>query len=318
MAHNHTHPGKDTHDHGHHHHDHGKPLTSVNTAFVIGIVLNFVFVVIEVVAGLINHSLSLLSDAGHNLADVASLGLSLLAFKLLRVKSNKKYTYGYRKTSILVALFNAVVLLVSIGAIIYEAVLRLMSPEPVKGGIIAVVAGIGIVINAFTALLFFRRKDSDMNIKSAYLHLMGDALVSLALVAGGLVIIYTGWFWIDSALSILVAAVILMSTWRLLRDSLRLSLDGVPAEIKLDEVKSAAMQVKGVVDFHHVHVWAISTTENALTAHMVLKENTGPEEEKTIKYEIKHALLHKNIQHTTLETERENETCAEENAIRSI
>src|SRR5450432_3406483 len=299
----------DHHGHAHHHHDHSVTLTNVTSAFIIGIVLNFVFVIIEVVVGLYIHSLSLLSDAGHNLADVGALGLSLLAYKLLKVKSNKQFTYGYRKTSILVALFNAMVLLLSIGAIVYEAIHRFFNPEPVQGTTIAIIAGIGIVVNAATALLFMRNKEKDMNIKSAYLHLMSDAVVSLGIVIGGIIILYTHWFWIDSVLSIVIALVILFSTWRLLKDSLRLSLDGVPAGIKLDEIKATAMKVKGVMDFHHVHIWAISTTENALTAHLVLPLSTSIEEEKKIKNQLKHDLLHKNIQHITLETERENEQC---------
>jgi cobalt-zinc-cadmium efflux system protein len=298
------------HGHSHHHHDHAVTLTNVNTAFIIGIILNFIFVIIEVIVGLYIHSLSLLSDAGHNLADVGALGLSLLAFKMLKVRSTKEFTYGYRKTSILVALLNAMVLLLSIGAIVYEAVQRFFKPEPVQGTPIAIIAGIGIVINASSALLFFRNKEKDMNIKSAYLHLMSDAVVSLGIVIGGIIILYTQWFWIDSVLSIVIALVILLSTWRLLKDSLRLSLDGVPADIKLDEIKATAMKVKGVLDFHHVHIWAISTTENALTAHLVLPVHASIEEEKQITNTLKHALEHKNIQHSPLETERENENCA--------
>ncbi|MFT3934251.1 MAG: cation diffusion facilitator family transporter [Chitinophagaceae bacterium] len=306
----HHHGEHNGHHHGHHHHDHSVVLTHVNTAFIVGITLNFIFVVIEVVAGLFIHSLSLLSDAGHNLADVGALALSLLAFKLLKVKSNKQYTYGYRKTSILVALFNSMVLVLSIGAIVYEAIHRFISPEPVQGGTIAIIAAIGILINGSTALLFLRDKEKDMNIKSAYLHLMSDAVVSLGLVIGGIIISYTGWFWLDSALSVVIALVILISTWRLLKDSLRLSLDGVPADIKLDEIKATAMKVAGVKDFHHIHIWAISTTENALTAHLVLPTTTSIEDEKKIKDEIKHQLLHKKIQHITLETEREHEDCS--------
>src|SRR4051812_45360423 len=161
-----------SHNHTHHHHEHAITLTHVNSAFIIGIALNFLFVVIEVIAGLYIHSLSLLSDAGHNLADVGALALSLLAFRLLKVKSSENYTYGYRKTSILVALFNAVVLLVSIGAILYEAAHRFFNPEPLPGTTIAIIAGIGIVINFVTALMFQRDKHKDINIKSAYLHLM--------------------------------------------------------------------------------------------------------------------------------------------------
>ncbi len=299
--HNHNH-------HGHHHHGPVK-LTIINSAFVIGIILNLSFVIIEVVVGLYVHSLSLLSDAGHNLADVGALALSLLAFRLLKVKPNENYTYGYRKTSVIVALFNAMVLLVSIGSIAYEAIHRFLNPEPIPGTTIAIVAGIGIVINALSALLFFKGKDDDINIKSAYLHLLSDAIVSLGLVIGGIIIFYTKWFWIDSILSLVVAIVILFNTWRLLKDSLRLSLDGVPSSIQIDDIKLHALKIDGLKDLHHIHVWALSTTENALTAHIVLTQNATIEEESKIKHKLKHLLEHKNIQHITLETERENEPC---------
>jgi cobalt-zinc-cadmium efflux system protein len=295
-----------------HHHEHAVPLTNANKAFILGILLNLLFVIIEVVAGLFIHSLSLLSDAGHNLADVGALALSLLAFRLLKVKSNERYTYGYRKTSIIVALMNAMVLLVSIGAIVYEAIQRFINPVPMQGSTIAIVAGIGIIVNAFTALMFLRDKDKDINIKSAYLHMMSDALVSLGLVIGGVVIFFTQWFWMDSVLSILIAVVILISTWKLLRQSLRLTLDGVPKDIHFDDIKATAIKIEGVKALHHIHIWAISTTENALTAHLVLKQGTTLEQEKKIKYELKHMLEHKNIHHITLETERENELCESE------
>jgi len=298
--------------HSHHHHDHSAAITSLNAAFVIGIVLNFLFVVIEVAAGLYIHSLSLLSDAGHNLADVGSLALSLLAFRLVSVKSNDRYTYGYRKTSILVALFNAMILLVSIGAIVYEAIRRFFNPEPIQGTTIALVAGIGIIINAVSAILFLREKDKDINVKSAYVHLMSDAVVSLGLVIGGIVIFYTNWFWMDSLLSIVIALVILYSTWQLLKDSLRLSLDGVPGNIHMDEITTTAMKINGVKNLHHIHIWAISTTENAMTAHLVLSQNATTEEELEIKHKLKHELEHRHIHHITLETERENQTCEAE------
>jgi cobalt-zinc-cadmium efflux system protein len=296
------------HSHTHHHHS-IQPLTGMNTAFITGISLNFLFVVIEVIAALYIHSLSLLSDAGHNLADVGALALSLLAFRLLKVKSSDNYTYGYRKTSILVALFNAVVLLVSIGAIIYEAAHRFFNPEPLPGTTIAIIAGIGIIINFVTALMFQRDKHKDINIKSAYLHLMSDAVISFGLVVGGIIIFYTQWYWIDSVLSIVVAVIILLSTWRLLKDSLRLSLDGVPVDIEVDDIKATAMKIPGVKELHHIHIWAISTTENALTAHLVLNQNIGLEQEQRIKHALKHEFEHKNIHHITLEIERENESC---------
>ncbi len=303
------------HQHEHHHHD-AIALTSVNSAFIVGITLNFLFVVIEVITGLYTHSLSLLSDAGHNLADVGALGLSLLAFRLLKVKATKKYTYGYRKTTILVALFNAMILLISIGAIAYEAVHRFLSPESVQGITISVVAGIGIIINSVTALLFLRDKDKDLNIKSAYLHLMSDAIVSLGLVICGIVIFYTHWFWLDGVMSIVIAIVIFLSTWKLLRDSLRLSLDGVPGNINIDDVKSSIIEVVGVIDLHHIHVWGISTTENALTVHLVLEKDVTVEQELEIKREIKHKLIHVNIHHVTLETERKSGFCDTEVRIK--
>ncbi len=307
MAHDHSH-----HGHHHHHHDHSAALTNVNAAFIIGIVLNFLFVIIEVVTGFSIHSLSLLSDAGHNLADVGSLALSLLAFKLLKVKSNEQYTYGYKKTSIIVSLFNAMLLLVSIGAIMYEAILRFLHPAPhVPGTVISIVAAIGIAINAITALLFFRNKDSDLNIKGAYLHLMSDAVVSLGIVIGGIIIYYTQWYILDSILSIAIAFFILLSTWHLLKESLRLSLDGIPENITLQDIKETALKVNGVKDLHHIHIWAISTSENALTAHLVLAEDATMEQEQKIKHVLKHQLEHKNIHHITLETERENQPCKE-------
>ena len=307
-AHSHSHSG---HSHDHHGHSHGHvvQLKSVNSAFIIGIILNMAFVVIEAVVGLIIHSLSLLSDAGHNLADVASLGLSLFAFRMMKVKSNTVYTYGYKKTTVLVALLNGAILLVSIGAILYESIHRLILPEPLPGKTISIVAAIGILINATTALLFFRNKDSDLNIKGAFLHLMSDAIVSAALVVGGIIIIYTQWYWIDPLLGILVAVVIVFSTWSLLRDSLRLSLDAVPQGIDLRVVQTAIEELPGVQDFHHIHIWALSTTENALTGHVVLKRDISIEAQEKIKNDIKHELLHLNIQHATLETETETLAC---------
>ena len=299
-----------SHDHSHHHHT--IEPRNMNTAFVVGIILNFAFVIIEVVAGLLNHSLSLLSDAGHNLADVGALALSLFAFKMLKVRSNEQFTYGYRKTSILVALLNAVVLLISIGIIVYEAVQRLFNPQQISGISVSVIAGIGIVINFVSARMFFKDKDSDINVRSAYLHLMSDAAVSLGIVIGGILMFYFKWFWLDPLISIVIAIIILISTWQLLKESLRLSLDAVPENISIADIKLMAMKVSGVKDFHHIHVWAMSTTENALTAHLVLGSGITIEQEKKIKHDLKHDLQLKNIHHITLETERDNEDCATE------
>lgn len=307
-----AHSSYHAHDDEHHRH-HAQPLSNISRAFIIGISLNFLFVIIEVIAGLYIHSLSLLSDAGHNLADVATLALSLLAFRLVKVKPNEQYTYGYSKTTILVALFNAVVLLVSIGAIGYEAAHRFLNPEPLPGKTIALVAGIGIIINATTALFFFRAKEKDLNIKSAYLHLMSDAIVSLGIVIGGMLMYYTNYFWLDSVISIAIALVILFSTWNLLKQSLRLSLDAVPANITVEKVKQAAEKIPGVKNIHHIHLWAISTTRNALTAHIVVDNNHSLVQIENIKLQVKHTLEQLNIQHATLEVEPEQENCETKN-----
>jgi cobalt-zinc-cadmium efflux system protein len=292
------------HDHAH---QHTIDPVNLNTAFIAGIALNLAFVIVEVVMGFSVHSLSLLSDAGHNLADTGALALSLFAFRLLKVKSNEQYTYGYRKTSILVALLNAVILLISIGIIAYEGVQRLFHPVPVSGINISVVAGIGIIINFLSARLFLKNKEDDINVKSAYLHLMSDAAVSAGIVAGGILMFYFKWFWLDPLLSIVIALVIVISTWKLLKESLRLSLDGVPKNISIADIKATAMKVEGVKYLHHIHIWAISTTENALTAQLVLETNITQQQEKKIKQELRHQLEHKNIQHVTLETDREDE-----------
>lgn len=288
-------------------------LQNVNRAFVIGIVLNFLFVVIEVIVGLSIHSLSLLSDAGHNLADVASLAMALIAIRLLKIKPTDKYTYGYKKTTILVALLNAAILLLSIGAIGYEAVHRLIEPDrlPPPGKIISIVAAIGIGINAVTALLFMRDRENDLNVRGAFLHLLSDAIVSAALVIGGVIIFFTHLHWIDPVLSLLVAVVILFSTWQLLRDSLRLSLDGVPGGIEIGKIRETISRINGVKDFHHIHVWAISTTENALTAHLCVDRTASMEFIEKLKHTIKHELLHQKIQHATLEIEMEDSPCDE-------
>lgn len=297
------------HNHSHHDHSHAVVLTNINSAFVIGIALNTLFVVIEAVIGFSIHSLSLLSDAGHNLADVGSLALSLLAFRLLKVKANNKYTYGFRKTTILAALFNAMILLISIGAIAYEAVRRFSNPPELPGKTIAIVAGIGIIINFATAILFLKNKEHDLNIKSAYLHMMADALVSAGIMAGGIAIYYTHLYWLDPMLSIVIVLIILIGTWSLLKDSLRLSLDGVPKDIDLAAIKSKAEKIEGIKDLHHLHVWAMSTTENAMTAHIIVDKNKSPDQISVIKNNLKHTLQHMNIQHITLETEFSNEAC---------
>ena len=299
-------------EHSHtHDHNHLVKLTNVNGAFITGIALNSLFVVIEAVMGFSIHSLSLLSDAGHNLADVGSLALSLLAFRLLKVKSNDKYTYGYRKTTILAALLNGVILLISIGAIAYAAIQRFSNPVSLPGKTIALVAGIGIVVNFITAFLFMKNKEHDLNVKSAYLHMLADGLVSVGIMAGGFIIYFTGWYWIDPVISIIIVIVILAGTWGLLKESLALTLDAVPKDIDINCIKSNAENIDGVKDLHHIHVWAISTTENAMTAHLVIDSCENIDGIRSIKDKLKHQLVHMNIQHITLETEYTNEDCPE-------
>jgi len=296
------------HDHSHHHHDHTPKIDHLNSAFIWGIVLNSTFVIVEVIAGLLSDSLSLLTDAGHNLSDVASLALALLAFKLTKAQSNKNYTYGYKRSTIIVSFFNATILLVAVGFIVYEAVMRFIHPLPVAGAAVAWVAFAGILINGFTAWLFVKDKDSDLNIKGAYLHMAVDAIVSLGVVISGLLIYFTGLSWIDSAVSIIIAVVILTGTWNLLKESLRLEMDGVPKDIDLKKIKTELMKAEGVVDIHHMHVWALSTTENALTAHLVVK----PEDMAMfddIKHDLRHRLEHLSISHSTFEPEFADEKC---------
>ena len=292
-----------------HSHQHTPVITNLNRAFIIGITINLLYVVIEFVAGLYLDSLALITDAGHNLTDVASLAMAMLAFRLAKVKSNEKFTYGYRKSTILVSLINSVVLFVAIGGILWESISRLHNPVEVQGAPIAMVAGIGILINAISAFLFFKEKESDLNIKGAYLHLMADAAVSLGVVVSGLLILFFQLYWLDLVVSFAIVAVIFHSTWNLFKDSLTLTLDGVPRGIKFDEVVAEIKQVEGVIDVHHLHVWAISSSQNAMTAHIIVACDTNMETQNRIKNKIKHELQHVNIQHATLEFETENDNC---------
>lgn len=294
-------------EHLHHdHHDHHHEITSLNKAFIIGITLNLIFVVAEFLAGFWYDSLGLLSDAGHNLGDVASLVLAMLAFRLAKARPTSRYTYGYKKSTVLVSLLNAVVLLVAVGLIIGESVSKLFHPQPVEGDAIAWVAGIGVVVNAVTAWLFMKDKDKDLNVKGAYLHMAADALVSVGVVISGLVIAQTGWYVLDPIIGLLIAIIIIISIWGLLRDSLRLSLDGVPMGTNIEKVERVIRSVSGVENVHHLHIWAISTTETALTAHVLIEDTLRMEQ---IKQEIKRELLDVGVQHATLEFETTDFQC---------
>lgn len=288
------------HDHNHHH---APTLNRVGKAFAIGIALNLLFVIIEFIAGFYTNSLALLSDAGHNLSDVATLALSLFAFGMARRKANAVYTYGYHKSTILASLANAVILLVAVGSIGWEAIQRFMHPEPTQGLSISIVAGVGIIINAASAFLFFKDKEQDLNVKGAYLHLITDALVSAGVVVAGFIIAKTGLNWIDPLISLVIMILVLYSTWGLLKESLRLSMDAVPSGIRTEDVQQLLEKQAGVSKAHHIHIWAMGTTRNAMTAHLVLEKNLNHSDISTLKKNIKHELEHINIQHATLETE---------------
>jgi cobalt-zinc-cadmium efflux system protein len=294
-----------------HSHSHPPRLTKVNTAFIVGIILNLLFVVIEFIAGWYNNSMALISDAGHNLVDVFSLVLALVAFRMARVKSSDQMTYGYSKTTILASLVNAVFLFVAIGGIGWESYQRLIEPRVIQGEITIIVASIGIVINAVTAFLFYRDKDHDLNIKGAYLHLLADALVSLGVVVAGIVIVYTQWFIVDTIMSFIIIIVIFLSTWSLFRDSFILTIDGVPRGIDVRQIIREVKALDGVIDFHHVHVWAISTTINAITAHVVVDNKLQMEDVVTLKNQVKETIQARNVSHITLEVETEEEHCSD-------
>lgn len=293
---------QDYREHPHEHHV--TSIKNISLAFIVGIILNMAFVIIEIVAGLFTNSLALLSDAGHNFTDVISLLLAMLAFKLSKVKPTKKYTYGFQKTTILVALFNAILLMMAIGSIGWESTQRFIHPQKTQGISIAIVAGIGIVINSITAFFFYRNKEKDLNIKGAYLHLLLDAVVSVGVVISGIIIFFTKWYWLDGAVSYIIIIVIFISTWNLLKNTIRLSLDGVPKNVDVEKIKEEVSKTKGVINIHHIHVWAMSTTQNALTAHVVVDNNFSAAELEKLKGELKHKLEHLNIHHATLETEQ--------------
>ena len=299
-----------THHHEHHHHHadaHDLKSASLRRVFIISIILNLGFVLIEAGVGLWKGSLGLLSDAGHNLSDVFSLLLALVAFHLAASHGNKRFTYGFRKGSVLISLLNAIILLVAVGAILVESIHKLSHPAPLDGTAVAWTAGIGILVNGLTAFLLMRHQKQDINTRGAFLHMLADTLVSVGVVISGIVISLTGWTVIDPIIGILIALVILVSTWKLLAESLRMSIDAVPESINPDEIVNEMKEVSGVQDVHHLHIWPISTTETALTAHVVLKEGTDHSEAIAA---LKHELAHHGIHHATLETECEGHPCS--------
>jgi cobalt-zinc-cadmium efflux system protein len=269
----HDHDHHHSHDHAHHHHGigHSHAPKDFNLAFQIGVLLNMALVATQVAFGFIAHSLALVADAGHNFADVLGLMLAWWASKLLKSAPTPKHTYGFRSVSILAALTNAVLLLVTMGAVAWEAIVRLENPPAVSGKIVIWVAAAGIVINSVTALLFFSGRKDDLNIRGAFLHLAADAGISLGVVFAGLAILGTGKLWIDPVVSLVIVIVIVYGTWGLLKDSINLALHAVPEGIDIAAVQNYLAKLPGVNAVHDLHVWAMSTSDAALTAHLVMK-----------------------------------------------
>ena len=267
--HDHGHAQEHEHGHGHHHHGHSHAPADFNRAFAIGVVLNTGFVVVEAAYGFLTNSLALLADAGHNLSDVLGLLLAWGAAVLVKRRPTARHTYGMKRSSILASLANAVLLLVAVGMIVWEAVQRLGHPEPVAEMTVIWVATVGIVINTATALMFRSGAKGDINVRGAFLHMAADAAISLGVVIAAFAVMQTGWLWLDPVVSIAIALVITYSTWSLLSASLNLALDAVPENIDPRKIESYFAGLPGVTEVHDLHIWAMSTTEVALTAHLV-------------------------------------------------
>ncbi len=288
------------HDHGHHHH-HGPAGHDYGRAFLIGIVLNLGFVGVEWTAGVIAQSLALMADATHNLGDVLGLVLAWGASVLARRRPSERYTYGLRGSSILAALANAVILLLVTGGLAWEAMQRFDAPRPVEGGLMMAVAAVGVAVNGITAWLFAAGGKEDLNLRGAYMHMAADAAVSLGVVVAGALVMATGWGWLDPAVTLVVVAVIAAGTWGLLRDSLALALQAVPGGIEAAQVRSWLAELPGVTEVHDLHIWAMSTTETALTAHLVFPDgHPGDEFLGRVAHDIGHRFA---IHHVTLQVE---------------
>ncbi|WP_407571696.1 cation diffusion facilitator family transporter [Deinococcus altitudinis] len=286
----------------HSHQDHaGHAPADFGRAFIVGILLNTGFVIFEVIYGTLAKSLALVADAGHNASDVLGLLLAWAAYLVSKRRPSQKHTYGLRRSSILASLANAVLLMVALGAIIWEALHRFAEPAPVAGGTVIWVAALGIAINGVTAYLFASGRKGDLNLRGAYQHMFADALVSAGVVVAGAVILFTGWSWLDPVVSLVLAAVILYGTWGLLRESLDLALDAVPESVDLNEVKAFLSAQPGVSGVHDLHVWGMSTTETALTVHLVMPGGLPDEGLQHLRHEL-HG--HFGVEHATVQIEQ--------------
>lgn len=292
--------------HSHHHdHDHAAP-TNFNKAFAIAVTLNFLFTLVQAGYAIVADSMSLLADAGHNFGDVFGLALAWGANWLLSKPSSERYSYGYKRTTIIASIINALLLVGTSAIIAYESINKLMHPSIVNEKIVILVAFIGIIINSGSALLFLRGRKEDLNIKGAYLHLASDALISIGVVVAGILIYYTKWYWIDPIVGLFIIIVILAGTWGLLRHSLSLLLDAVPADIDQAGVASYLANIHGVTAVHDLHIWGLSTREVALTAHLVMPEQILSDQDYA---RINHELQCQfKIEHVTLQVEKGDQT----------
>ena len=301
------------HDHSDHDHSHGHSHApaSFGRAFAIGISINLLYVAMEAAAGLTTGSMALLADAGHNLSDVLGLGVAWAGLRLAQRPPTARFTYGLKRSGILAALLNAVLLFAACGAITVEALRRLNDPQPVPGNVVMVVAGVGILVNGFTAWLFARGRHTDVNIRGAYLHMLADAAVSAAVVISGFIILKTGAWWVDPALSLVVVAVILHGSWGLLRESVALSLDAVPTNIDIDAVTAWLAARPGVAAVHHLHIWPMGTTDTALTVHLLMP---GGHPGDAVLSGLAHDLEHDfGIGHATVQVETGTGDCQQAN-----
>ncbi|MDE7154163.1 MAG: cation diffusion facilitator family transporter [Muribaculaceae bacterium] len=288
------------HSHSHHLHHHHHKIETINKIMIWAIVINLLYVAIEAGVGLYGDSLGLMSDAGHNLGDVFSLVLTMIGFKLAHAAANHKFTYGYQKSTILIALLNAVILLVAVGVIIIESIRKIQHPEPIDGALVSWTAGIGIIVNGITAWMLMKDQKHDLNIRGAFLHMAADTLVSLGVVIAGIIISFTGFVLIDPIISLVIAAIILVSTWHMLHESLSLSIDGVPEDIDIEKLETDIESISHVKSIHHIHVWALSTTLNAMTVHVVIDSRDFEDETLSAIKEVAHNF---GINHPTIQFE---------------
>ena len=291
--------------HSHHHHEHSYSLNidsdgRLNRAFKLGIWLNAIYVVVEAVFGFFSDSMGLLSDAGHNLSDILSLVIALIAFRVSHDKPTARFTYGFKRATVNASVVNAIILYVAVALILVESINKLIHPVEVDGGTVAWVAGVGVIVNGLTAWLFMKDRHKDLNVRGAFLHMAADALVSVGVVISGIVIACTGWELIDPIVGIVIALLIAVGSYKMLRESLCLAFDGVPHGIDPDKIIAAISSVQGVRSVHHLHIWALSTTEVAMTVHVVVETNS---EIDGVIHDVRHLVAGMGIAHSTIEAE---------------